>query len=94
MGRFGCVLHLFAQAAGHGKAAGGDVGCFAHAQAESPNPRAVLGMLDVDGRELMRKLFGDEALPLTLPWPLFQRMEKEAADSVLRTPAFEKLRRG
>jgi hypothetical protein len=64
---------------------------FAYAQAESTDPRAVLGMLDIDGRELMRKRFRDDILTLTLPIPLFQRMEKEASDCVFQIPSWKRL---
>ena len=64
---------------------------FAYAQAESPEPRAVLGMMGLDGREMMRKRFRDDVLTLTLPMPLFERMEAEADDSVFQLPAWKKL---
>jgi hypothetical protein len=64
---------------------------FAYAEAESKEPRAVLGMVGVDGREVMRKRFRDDVLTLTLPLPLFRRMEEEAGDSIFQTPAWEAL---
>ncbi|HSQ85970.1 MAG TPA: DUF169 domain-containing protein, partial [Desulfobacterales bacterium] len=64
---------------------------FAYAQAESNDPRAVLGMLGINGRKLMRKRFRDDILTLTLPIPLFQRMEKEANDCVFQIPSWKKL---
>ena len=64
---------------------------FPYAQAELAEPRAVLGMLGIDGRELMRKRFRDDILTLTLPVPLFRRMEEEADDSVFRIPSWKKL---
>ena len=68
--------------------------CFAYDQYDAVPPRAVLGMLDVDGREVMRKKFRDDTLTLTIPMPLFLRLEREAADSVLKIPAWSKLRSG
>jgi hypothetical protein len=65
---------------------------FAYAQHDAEAPRAVLGMLDVDGRKLMRKRFHGDTLTLTLPTPLFRRLEQEAGDSVLQTPGWSKLR--
>jgi hypothetical protein len=65
---------------------------FAYAQYDAESPRAVLGMLDVDGRELMRKRFHKDTLTLTLPMPLFQRLEREADSSVLQIPGWLKLR--
>lgn len=67
------------------------IAAFAYAQAKSTDPRAVLGMLGVNGRELMRKRFRDDILTLTLPMPLFQRMEKEANDCVLQIPSWKRL---
>lgn len=67
------------------------IGCFAYAQCEADAPRAVLGMLDVDGRELMRRRFRDDTLTLTIPMPLYLRLEGEASNSVLQTPAWSKL---
>jgi hypothetical protein len=64
---------------------------FAYAQADLAEPRAVLGMLSVDGREVMRKRFRDDTLTLTLPVPLFQRMEQEANDCVFQTPSWKRL---
>jgi hypothetical protein len=65
---------------------------FAYAQCDAESPRAVLGMLDVDGRKVMRKRFHDDTLTLTLPMPLFRRLEREADDSVLQIPGWLKLR--
>ena len=64
---------------------------FAYAQADSADPRAVLGMLGIDGRKLMRKRFRDDILTLTLPIPLFQRMEEEANDCVFQIPSWKRL---
>ncbi|CAB5109315.1 hypothetical protein D3OALGA1CA_1924 [Olavius algarvensis associated proteobacterium Delta 3] len=67
------------------------IAAFAYAQADLAEPRAVMGMLDVDGREVMRKRFRDDVLTLTLPMPLYLRMEQEADDSVFQTPSWQGL---
>jgi hypothetical protein len=67
------------------------IGCFVYDQYDAEGARAVLGMLDVDGREVMRKRFHDDTLTLTIPLPLFLRMEGEAEDSVLQIPGWSKL---
>jgi len=67
------------------------LGAFAYAQAELDAPRAVLGMLDVTGREVMHKRFRDDTLTLTLPMPLFLRMEEEAGDCVFQIPSWKRL---
>lgn len=64
---------------------------FPYAQADMSPPRAVLGMLGVDGREVMRKRFRDDILTLTHPAPLFQCVEQEAADCVFQTPSWKRL---
>ncbi len=68
------------------------IASFAYAEADLAAPKAVLGMLGVDGREVMRKRFQDDTLTLTLPAPLFQSMEQEANDCVFQTPSWESLR--
>jgi CRISPR/Cas system CMR-associated protein Cmr3 (group 5 of RAMP superfamily) len=64
---------------------------FAYAQADLDAPRAVMGMLGVDGREVMQKRFRDDTLTLTLPIPLYQRMEEEAYDCVFQIPSWKRL---
>ncbi|KIX14719.1 DUF169 domain-containing protein [Dethiosulfatarculus sandiegensis] len=64
---------------------------FAYAEYESESPRAVLGMLGVDGREAVQKRFKNDVMTLTLPTPLFQRLEQEAIDSVLTIPSWKKV---
>jgi len=65
---------------------------YAYAEADSANPRAVLGMMGVDGREVMRKRFHDDVVTLTLPEPLFRRMENEADDCIFQIPGWRSLR--
>jgi hypothetical protein len=64
---------------------------FAFTQVDQNKPRAVLGMLDVDGRKIMRKRFRDNTLTITLPAQLYLRMEKEANDCVFQTPSWKGL---
>ena len=66
------------------------IGAFAYAEAESPSPKAVMGMLGAEGREVMRKHFRDDILTLTLPVPLFLRMELEADNCVFQIPSWDK----
>jgi hypothetical protein len=70
------------------------IASFAYAQYDAESPRAVLGMLAVDGREVMRRRFHDDTLTLTLPMPLFGRLEREAGNSVLQIPGWSSLRSG
>jgi hypothetical protein len=68
-----------------------NIAAFACADADSPTPRAVLGMTGIDGREIMRKHFRDDTLTLTLPVSLFQRLEQEADDCIFQTPLWKRL---
>ena len=67
------------------------IAAFAYAQADLDAPRAVMGMLNVDGREVMQKRFRDDILTLTLPIPLFHRMEEEANDCIFQIPSWKRL---
>ena len=66
------------------------IGAFAYAEAESTAPKAVMGMLGIEGRGIMRKSYRDDILTLTLPAPLFFRMEQEADDCIFQIPSWEK----
>ncbi len=70
------------------------IAAFAYGQDKMAEPRAVLGMMGVDGREVMRKRFHEDTLTLTLPVPLFQRMEQEADDCVFQIPSWKSLING
>ena len=69
------------------------IAAFAYAEAELEAPRAVLGMLGVEGRGVMRKRFRDDILTLTLSLPLFLRMEQEADDCIFQIPSWKKFNR-
>jgi hypothetical protein len=66
------------------------ISAFAYAEAESTAPKAVMGMLGVEGRKVMRRRFRDDILALTLPAPLFIRMEQEANDCLFQIPSWKK----
>jgi len=68
------------------------IAAFAYAEGDSVAPRAVLGMLGINGREMMRRRFRDDILTLTLPMLLFQRMEQEASDCIFQTPSWKALK--
>lgn len=67
------------------------IAAFAYAEAELAAPRAVLGMMGSDGRKVMRGRFRDDIMTLTLPAPLFFRMELEADDCVFQLPSWKKI---
>ena len=51
-----------------------------------------MGMLGMDGREVMHRRFRDNTLTLTLPAPLYYRMEQEASDCVFQIPSWSHLK--
>lgn len=67
------------------------ISAFVYAQADMAAPRAVLGMWGVEGRQVMHKRFRDDTLTLTLPTPLYRRMEQEADDCVFQTPSWKRI---
>jgi uncharacterized protein (DUF169 family) len=65
------------------------IGAFVYAEAELKDPRAVMGMLGAEGRKVMRRRFRDDILALTLPAPLFLKMEQEANDCIFQIPSWK-----
>ena len=59
------------------------IAAFAYAQVDLASPSAMLG---VDGRDVMRKRFRDNTPTLTLPTPLFQRIEGGQTTASSRRP--------
>ena len=70
----------------------GSITCFAYEQYGAEPPPAVLGMLDVEGRDVMCKQSRDETSTVIVPMPVSMRLGKEAGDSVLRAPGWTELR--
>jgi uncharacterized protein (DUF169 family) len=62
---------------------------FAHAQAESDNPRGVIGFFDISQRSRIEKEF----LSYTMPYSLYLEMESSVDDSFLGTTIWDKLRK-
>jgi len=70
------------------------IGAFVYQEADTAAPRAVLGMLGAEGREMMHKRFHDDTLTLTLPVQLFHSMEQEANDCIFQIPSWKNLFKG
>jgi uncharacterized protein (DUF169 family) len=60
---------------------------FGYAEAGREQPRGVIGFFDISQRHRIER----DILTLTVPYPLLQEMEANAADSFLRTEAWQKL---
>jgi uncharacterized protein (DUF169 family) len=61
---------------------------FAHAEAESDNPRGVIGFFDISQRRKIDR----ELLSFTMPYSLYLQMEASVDDSFLSTATWQKLR--
>lgn len=62
-------------------------------QAESEEPRAVIGLLDIASRIFVRKWIPDEYLTYTVPWKLFLSLEEEAKTGVFQSPIWQDLQK-
>lgn len=58
------------------------IGIFAYREADSDNPRAVVGLTDLSARKVLRRL-GKDLVTVAVPYTLFQEMEANVAGSFL-----------
>lgn len=70
-----------------------DMGNMVFKQAESDNPRPVLGLSDFAGRKHIRKVIPDEYLTYALTWDLFLKLEEISKKSIFQTPVWEKFKK-
>jgi hypothetical protein len=68
------------------------MGILAYQEREREAPRALVGLTDLSARLNVRAVLGPHALSFTAPWPLFQRMERNVADSFLQRETWSALR--
>ena len=61
------------------------IGCFTFQQAESDNPKPVLGPIDFAGRSKMKHFIPNDYLTLSVPWEQFLKLEEVSEKSVLQT---------
>ncbi|MDZ4165874.1 MAG: DUF169 domain-containing protein [Smithellaceae bacterium] len=59
------------------------IGIYPYEEALKDLPRAVLGLSDISARLFLRKTIGDNLMTMSLPFPLFEEMEKNVAGSFL-----------
>lgn len=60
------------------------IGLLAFREAESKNPRAILGLTDLEPRRAVRGLLGKDILTLTVPYRMFLDMEDNVEGSFLK----------
>lgn len=67
------------------------IGIYAYREAQSDEPRAVVGLTDPDSRLNVRKQLGDEIFTFTVPFRMFEEMEREVDESFLRAEVWSEL---
>jgi len=67
------------------------IGIFPLAEAESAQPRAVVGLTDLSARKYVRNLLGREYVTFAMPWALFQEMEANVPGSFLERKTWQSL---
>lgn len=70
------------------------VGIYPFREAQSENPRAVLGLIDPSARLQVRKKLGANVFSFAAPFAMFRRMEENVAGSFLERPTWRALRGG
>jgi len=67
------------------------LGAYVFKEAESLNPKAVLGMIDLAARGNVRKILPDDVLTYALPWELFLKLEEAAEEGIFKSPLWTDL---
>ena len=69
------------------------IGIYPYREAASARPRAVVGLTDLSARLYVRKQLGDpHLLTFTVPFALFEEMERSVPGSFLERPTWLALR--
>ncbi len=67
------------------------IGIFPYQEAQSDQPRAVVGMTDISARHNLKSMLDPHLFTVAVPWKLFQKMEADAADSFLKRRVWKDL---
>ncbi|MDH5203476.1 MAG: DUF169 domain-containing protein [Nitrospirota bacterium] len=67
------------------------IGIFAYKEAESENPKAVLGLTDLSARRNIRRQLGEDVFTFAIPYKMFQEMEKNVKGSFLERETWKSL---
>lgn len=67
------------------------IGAYVFNEAQSHDPRAVLGMIDLAARKNVRKILPDNILTYAIPWKLFLELEKESDEGIFKSPLWTDL---
>ncbi|RLI79431.1 hypothetical protein DRP05_04010 [Archaeoglobales archaeon] len=67
------------------------IGIYAYREAKSKNPKAVIGMTDLDARLNVRRQLGDDVFTFAVPYNMFEEMENNVEGSFLEVGTWTKL---
>jgi len=67
------------------------LGIYTYREAQSPRPRAVVGLSDLTARKYLRKVIDPDCFSFSAPWSLFLEMEDNVADSFLERAVWRAL---
>lgn len=68
------------------------IGNFVFKEAESDDPKPILGPIDFAGRSKMKHFIPNDYMTLSMPWKLFLKLEKISENSVLQTDLWKKFK--
>lgn len=68
------------------------IGNFVFREAESDDPKPVLGPIDFAGRSNMKHFIPNDYMNLAMPWELFLKLEELSENSVLQTDLWKKFK--
>ena len=66
------------------------IGNFVFREAESDDPKPILGPIDFAGRSKMKHFLPNDYLTVSMPWELFLKLEEVGKNSVLQTDLWKK----
>ncbi|MEW6216039.1 MAG: DUF169 domain-containing protein, partial [Nitrospirota bacterium] len=69
------------------------IGIFAYREAESENPRAVVGLTDLSARKNIRRQLGEDVFTFATPYKMFKEMERNVDGSFLEMQTWKSLAR-
>lgn len=67
------------------------IGICTYREHDKPEPRAIVGLVDISARNSVRKQLGREVMSFSVTPELFQRMENNVESSFLQRPSWNKL---
>jgi len=67
------------------------LGIYPYREAESENPRAVVGLTDISARIYIRSQLGEGLMTFTVPYKMFEEMESNVEGSFLERPLWKEL---